>query len=182
MAPFMALVVIAAFAEPTVGMALFFAIAFFVIAGIKDLWFINRAAAYKVLIFLLFFLSSLLFFRAHREWHGLQVFASALSLGVLFFVLVKSFLSYGGGDGGRRRVVLTLGVMSLMLWQLVIVLLFLPLSFLSQTALLFLTSAVFVEYAEAYFGDRLSREKILSQTVIFAILALLIFLTGEWRL
>lgn len=168
--------------------ALVFAIIFYLILGIKGLFFINRRAAYETLVFFIMFLLFLYFF--FRLGGGVEGTALPWSfiVSLTFFLLVSGLINYEGVIGveaqklERRYKFLVLGLTSFLLWQLILVLLILPFSFIYQTAMIFLLAAIFLELILAYLNSNLTLRKVLANFTIFFIFAVFILSSTKWDL
>ena len=180
--PFCLTLIFGILATPSIPAAFFLTVVFFLILGIRDLFFINRIAAYELLVFLLLFLFFLNFFEAVANWQGMSAFFWSLILSITFFLLVRSFVNYADINANGRTSVMVIGVGSLLLWQLSIAVLILPLTFFSQAALLFLAAAFIIDFSIKRLDSRLNRRDLMANAVAFAVLATIIFSTTRWEL
>lgn len=187
--PFLLTLVFSVLAEKNLWMAIYLAVLFYLILGIKDLLLINRRAAYETLIFLLLFLTLFNFYGSFDDWLGWGVIFWSLASVLVFFVLSRWFVGYSEfldnaevGDQVSRKVFLTLGLISLLVWQLMWVLLFLPLSALYQTSLVFLAAVIFFELALSYLkGQPLTKKAMLSFSIFFVLLVF-VLASSSWEL
>ncbi len=145
---------------------------FFIIQGVRELLFVHRKSVYKVAYFILLFLLFLAFFSNFQNRTGwLAVFESGL-VALVFFLLLKHLSGYEDlpeevKKVGRRKEFLVQGLAAFFMWQLVWVLIFLPLNYIYQSMLGFLVMLVLTELILAYISFSLTRRKVL---INFAIL------------
>lgn len=180
--PFVLIIVAGIFLAHTSIHAAFMAVLFFLLAGIKEFFFIRRVEAYEALLFLLFFLFFLIFFGTVGEWRRASVFLSSVALGILFFFAAKSLLNFSEAKIALRRKTIFLGLLSFLMWQMSWALLFLPLAFFHQAAVLFLIAVFFVEFLMDYVHGRLRWEKLTLRSGIFLLMTGVIFWITEWGL
>ncbi len=174
-----------------IGLAVTLGILFFFILGIKELIFINRKLGFEILAILLLFLTYLTFFSRITEWNTPSLIVWAFSVAAIFFLLGKNAAHYHfekrGGDmqGETReahRIRVGLGVVSLLVWQMLTVLLVVPLTAYEQTAIMTLASAILLELLNDYFDRRLVRRKTLIGISFFFTALVFILATAEWSL
>ncbi len=183
--PFLLLLFFTAAEPATVWRAVFFAVLFALILGIKDLIFIERKSAYEILILLLLFPLYIIFFSHFDSWQGFSPFASSLLISLVFFFLCRGFLRYGKDpsfDNIPRAASVAVGITSLMVWQLALAMLFLPISFLYQSAIAFLATVLLLEAIFHYIERSLVRERILLHFSVFFIFLVIILGSAHWGL
>lgn len=165
--------------------ALVLGIIFFFILGIKDLVFIRRGAAYETLVFLLFFLIFLNYFARFGAWGGLTDIALGALVVIIAALLLRGFVLYrspAAGEWARRKRFVVFGLAGLLLWQWQTALLFLPLNFFYQTAVLFLAAVVVTELFLAYAQDELTRRKILVHFSFLFVFVSFVLAANSWRI
>jgi|GEM_PF-612936 len=174
---------------PNIWFAILLLVIFYLILGMKDLILIDRIAAYEILVLLLLFLVFFGFFSWVTNL-GIRSapFKAVLPAG-LFFFLARGFLYYPDSPPPLLRVrksgrweFLFIGLGAFMIWQLSLVLLFLPMSFFYQSALLFLVTLFFLELFPYHLRGELSRERILVNFSTFFILGTVILAAIEWSI
>ncbi len=182
--PFLLLIFLMAVEPQILSLAVFFAVIFYLILGIKDLILINRKPAYEVLVLLLSFLMFVRFFLEFVSWAGLRAPLYSLVMAAVFSFLSRGFLSYEtSGEkeiAGRRDVIL--GLVCLLLWQTSLVALFLPTNFLYQAAILFLVAMMALELASDYLGRNLTRQRILTNLTVALGILTMILGSASWGL
>lgn len=176
----------AAVHTPSFWLAVLLAVLFYLILGIKDLIFIDRFSAYELLALLIVFVMLVKFFSFYSGgFVNAAFFASSLMAGA-YFLLVRSFGDYEvnlrtGGSFPRRLNVFAAAT-AFIFWQLALSLLFLPLNYFYQSAVLFVVAAVFIEWLRDYLAHNLRRSKLLWSFSILFVVLILVFGTVEWGL
>jgi len=182
--PFLVLLLISAFEGPSVGFALIFGILFYGILLIKDLLIIDRKSAYQILILVLSYLLFRIFFmNVGGDFGGLSLFYSFFVAGI-FSLMLSSFIgNFSDAFRDTRPFQRTINWMSfILMWQLLIVGLFLPLDFVYQSAIVFLLSMVLIDLLPSYIFGQLSRVKTLvSSSAIFVLLTIIVA-SARWGL
>ena len=74
------------------------------------------------------------------------------------------------------------GISFLVMWQLLIVGLFLPLDFLYQSAIVFLVAALFVDLVPHYVFGELSRRKAIATSMVVFALLVIVITSARWIL
>lgn len=180
--PFLAAVALASFWDQSWWVAALTAVIFFLILGIRELIFIERFPAYEILDYLLFFF---LFFTFFSHFSFLQGWPAVwlLILAAVFYLLLKSLFDYEGDMfSSRRQKVLVLGLATLLIYELILVLLFLPLNVYYQTAVLFLFAVVLENFLADYLKSSLDRQKILVGFSVFFAWIAVILASARWGL
>lgn len=161
---------------------------FYLILGIKDLIFIDRKPVYEALVLLLLFLMFLRFFSRFDHWSNPAAFFYALAMSAVSLFLIRGFLNYeasaGLADDSRikKAAGVSAEIAALVIWQVSLVLLFLPLNFLYQSALLFLTATVLLECIFDYLNKNLTRQRILTSFSVFFVFLVIILGSVRWGL
>ena len=124
--PFFLTLVAAAVLPANFLFALFLAVLFFLILGIKNLIFVNRFGAHQLLVFSLLLLMFLSFFSGFESWQRWIVSFFALGVSVVFLLLAKELAEYHARSG-RRRTFLTISLGALFVCLMCLVLIFMPL-------------------------------------------------------
>ena len=182
--PFLVLLFLTLFEGPSVYFAIIFGILFYFVLVIKDLLIIDRRSAYEVLVLILSYLLFRGFFiKSGGDFGGWSLLFSCF-IAAVFGFMVSGFIS-NFSDAFRdekpfRRMVSW--IMFILMWQLLLVGLFLPLDFIYQSAIVFLVAMVFIDMIPAYIFGELSRTKtIITSSVIFTLLAI-IASSARWGL
>ena len=200
--PFSLVIFFAAVGPANAWLALFFAVALYLILGVKDLVFINRRSSYEVLALLILFLTLLKFFVHFDSWDGGTAFLAAFLISATFFFLGKGFLRYSSlskvgaviaaeshphessprKSGSEGRAKIAAGVMALAVFEFAFALLFLPINFLYQSALLFVAAAIFLEFLADYAAGTLARPKLMVSLSTLFIFLVIILGSAQWSL
>ncbi len=184
--PFFLTLVTAAIRQPAdpgnFWFGLFLAALFFLILGIKNLIFVNRFGAHQLLVFFLLFLSFLSFFSGFETWQRWLVSLFALGVSAVFLLLAKELADYyfPHVSSSRRRTFLTIGLGALFIWQLCLTLLFLPLNYFYETALLFLSAVLLLDVLLEHLKSQLNRKKVLTDFSIFFVFATIVLASAKW--
>ncbi len=184
--PFLLLLISAAFLPVMFGTALILGAMYFLLLGIKDLILIHRFPAYESLLFTLYLLLFLNFFARFDRPDAAGAFLASLGVALAVSLLLWGFFRYGEASAGlelwpRRRLALTLGLVGFLLWQWLLVLLFLPLNFYFQTALLFLGAVSATELVFEYRQGSLSRRRALVHFSTALIFFAVILAANTWK-
>ena len=182
--PFLLTLIIAIMLDSTLGSAVLIAAAFYLLFGIKDLVFIDRLTAYRILVALLIVIFSLAFFvRFHPA--STALFFAALVVPLSFFLLIRGFLIYRRIQGHesahltRREGVLT-GIGAFALWQLASVLFFAPLE-PAYRVLLFSVAALLSGYLLlSSLEGRLRRNDVITSFTVWFVSLVFILTLNEW--
>ncbi len=183
--PFLLAVSFAAVLPYSPWAAVMLGVIFFFILGIKDLIFIRRGAAYETLVFLLLFLIFLNYFARFSVWNDWAGLALGILAAAASAFLLRGFILYrvpAAGEWTRRKRFLLFSLAGLLLWQWQTVLLFLPLNFFYQTAILFLGAVALIELFLAYAQEELTKRKILVHFSFFFVLSSFILAANSWRI
>jgi hypothetical protein len=172
----------AAFPSRNVFVALFLGGTWYVITCIRELIFVDRASASYLLALMLSFGAAVAFFSRFDSWEHPLVFIWAAAVSVLWYVLAKRVVTpetHGtAGEALSRPLLVSLAVMSFLLWQVGIAAAILPFSVFYQSALLFLVSAALLELIVSTARLQLTRRKLLETFSIFFAVAVLILVAG----
>lgn len=162
-------------------LALFLSALFYLIVGIKNLSLVDRFSSHQLLVFFLLFLIFLAFFIHFENWQNWQVSFWSLGLSLSFFLLAKDLVGYES-EKKRKTHVFAVLTAAFFVWQASLVVLFLPLNYFYQTALLFLTAVVSLDLLFEYFQGKLDRHKILTGFSAFFVFTSLILASARWFL
>lgn len=187
---FLVLIVIAPVAMKTFsGDTWFFAVAlisgflFYVISGLKNLFFVYRSRWHFLLMLGLFYLGTLVFFAAA----GANFFFSRLALVFLTaFFLVREFLRITPIDKSpniKNLIVptaLIASASSLLIAETFWVVGLLPMGVLNSASMSILMIFILLDILRRYLEATLSRRAILTNVTIFVLLTLLILITSKW--
>jgi len=184
LAPFLTLIILA-FLEPQgIAFAFIFGAVLFYILLIKNLLLIDRKSAYETLVLLLAFL----FLRAFYLKFGGGVggsslfygFFAACVLAFLFSNFTEALEDQSGTSPALIRPVRWL--MFLVSWQFIIVGLFLPLDFIYQAVIVFLSLVFLVDLAPQYlFGDFSRNKMLVTGSAVFTIMVIVLG-SARWGL
>jgi hypothetical protein len=184
--PFLTIVFFAAIEPKSVFFAVIFAAIFYLILGVKEIIFIERKAAYEILVLVLSFFAFVDIFRRFDSWTGIVPFLLALATGMSVFFLLKGYLSYCSESvPANERAVhgnIFAAIAGLTVAQMSIAAFLLPLNYFYQASLVFLSSVVMVELASAYLEDKLDRRMILSYLSVFLVFSVIILGSAQWGL
>lgn len=188
--PFLSLIFFAWIGGGGILYALFLAIVFYLILGLKDLTFIEKKPVREVLILLIMFVAFDNLFYKFSDSGDAGAFFSIFILSIIFFLLVKNYLHSddlpdvpsAGAEPKKRFRSVVAAIAAVMLLELSLAVIFLPLSFLYQTAIMFLSTTLLLELAGDYLGKTLTRRVILIDfSIFFAFLAVILGL-APWEL
>jgi hypothetical protein len=155
---------------------------FFLILGIKNLIVVDRAAAYETLYFVLFFLAALGFTSRFPSPSG-QLFAASAGVSLVYALLLKNFLLFSPGFAAltsREKFFIT-ALAGMIIWQWLLGVIFLPMNFFYQTALMFLGGVVLGELLFAYGDKSLGRRKILAYFSVFFVVVAILLAANDWQ-
>lgn len=159
--------------------AVFMGFLFFLLIGIKNLILVNRFDNHQLMVFLILFLVFFGFFWRFENWQKLTISFTSLAIAFFYFFLFRELADYfENSDKSKKTMVAGLG--SFLIWQAVIAILFLPLNYFYQTALLFLLSVILTDLLLEYSAKKLDRRKILSDFSVFLILSSIIIASANW--
>jgi hypothetical protein len=186
--PFFVLLLISFIQSQDVLAAILFAAIFYFILLIRDLLIIDRRSAYEILMLVLGYLLVRSFFLNVGGSFGLRALVYSLiaawAMSGMVTNFVKNFSTVPeGGAHEARSFGRMLGWMTfLLMWQLLLVGLFLPLDFLYQSAIVFLVAAILINLVPQYAFGELSQIKVLATaTVLFALLVI-VCASARWVL
>lgn len=177
---FLLLLVVSLAMPPSALAAVFLGAAFFLLLGVKELYFIRRVLAHEFLLFMLLYLSASHFFAAIEAWERMAAFGALFAMGALFFFLAKQFVNMGGFTPAFRTKIAMVAFLSLLLVEFGIALLFLPLAAFHQGALLFLGSALLIEFLRMFLEGRFEKERVLRLSGVFLGVVAIVFWATEW--
>ena len=161
---------------------------FYLILGIKDLIFIKRVLAYKVMTVALIFLVTSGFFPRFSSWGSLSVTFWSLVLTAIFFLLSKNLYNYEEFSSprtlktGRSEKLLAFGILGLFGFELAFLLLFLPFSFYYQTAFFLAFNLLILALTLDYLrGLHFPKKIIVGLSFLFVFLVFILAST-EWAI
>jgi hypothetical protein len=178
-APFFVLLLITLLQKPSIIFAAIFGVVFYFLLLVKDLIIIDRRSAYEILMLVLSYLLLRGFFLNVGGSLGYRsLFDSFIAAWAVSALVVSFVKNFSEAPHAFRRM---LGWMTfLLMWQLIIVGLFLPLDFLYQSAIVFLIAAIVLSLVPQYIFGELSRTKVLATgTVLFALLVI-VLASARW--
>jgi hypothetical protein len=179
--PFFVLLLISLFEGQGIVDAIIFGAIFYFILLIKDLLIIDRRSAYEIMVLVLSYLLLRTFFLNVGGSFGLRAFFYGLIVAIAMSAMIASFIkNFSEAPRPFRRMLDWM--MFLLLWQLLIVGLFLPLDFLYQSSIVFLASALLIDLVPQYVFGELTRAKVLATgSVIFSFLVI-VAASARWTL
>lgn len=181
--PFVLTLILAFLVPSGLWAALFLSALFFFILGVKDLVLIDRTAAFRFLLYIFLFIA--FFYSFSRFDYGLTAasFFWFFLLSLLFAFLLGNFFIYSGLGADKKRFrSVTLALLGLVLFELSLTILFLPLSFLTSTILVFFAAVILFELAADYFSGRLTSIRIMSYGTIFLVVYSLILASQSFSI
>ena len=159
---------------------------FFILCGIRYLLFVDRVYAYELLVFVFCIALSFIFF-SHMDRIEGDVMLGAAILAFVLFKLFQGFFAYAHASGvvqsGHERAALIFpALLSFILFELALALLFLPIHIFSQTAFLFLAAVSGIDMALDYVRGVRDERRVRIALSIFLSAAVLILLSNQWGL
>jgi len=145
----------------------------FLILGTKNLVFIHRQPIYYIFNSILLLAVFILFFNADKSSFFLLKY---IGTGLAIFYLFKEFLFYSFG----LKKNLIAAVFAFLTLQLVWGVVLLPIGFINSSALALLFALVLQDLAIYHFSGNLTRQVILRNITLVAILAVIIFASSNW--
>lgn len=185
--PFGFLLIIMSLLLPNFWIAAYCGIIFFLLLGIKDLVFVYRLQAYQFTTFLLYLLLTVRFLVDAKTFMDERSLAAAFLFSIVFFILGKSLVDYQARVAGEELSITGLktgavALSALMLWEFVIVLLFLPIPFLFQVSYLFVVGVVLLDITLDYTARSLVKKNLLLRIIFLLIMTVLILGLNQWGL
>ncbi len=179
--PFFALLLISLLGSQGILDAIIFVAIFYFILLVKDLLIIDRRSAYEILMLFLSYLLLRSFFLTVGGSFGLRALLYGLVAAVAISAMVASFIkNFSEAPQPFRRM---LGWMTfILMWQLIIVGLFLPLDFLYQSAIIFLLAAILIDLVPQYVFGELTRAKVLATGSVLFSLLVIVAASARWTL
>ncbi len=165
--------------------AIFFSLVFYLLIGLKDFRFIDRRSAYKTLLFLFVFMFAVrfyFFFDISQE--SFSIFY-VLFFGAVFFFLSRGFWGNSTASSDlvlKDRLRASRFVLAVLLSQLILLVAVLPLNFLYQTAIFFLSAVVLVESVFDYLCGTLTSRRLFANFSIFLVFVVIILGSVPWSL
>ena len=154
---------------------------FFLLFGIKNLILVNRFDNHQFMVFLILFLMFFGFFWHFGNWQEWAVSLISFWIGLSFFFLFDELADYSRVSSESKKIIVS-ALGSFLIWQGAIVILFLPLNYFYQTALLFLSSVILTDILLGYLGGIIGRRKMLANFSIFFVIAVAILASANWGL
>ncbi|HCX45353.1 TPA: hypothetical protein DGT35_02000 [Patescibacteria group bacterium] len=165
-------------------LAAFLSFLFFTILGLKDLVLIKRKSWYVFLNFSLFYLAFINFFLIDKsslfvgKWLIFLVLAFSLLRELLMVLIAPS----KENRVKNNRLLAASLVMTMIIGQLLWLVSWLPISFLSSANLMILIVFLFSDLSLHHFWGKLRKRIIFKDLALFLIFSLVIFLTSSWLL
>lgn len=161
--------------------AIFLGVLFFLLVGIKNLILVNRFENHQLMVFLLFFLLFFGFFSGFENWQKWTSSAALFGVAAAFFLLFRELADYYP-DAPDGKKILVAGIGSVLIWQAASAIIFLPLNYFYQTAILFLAAIILTDILLEYLVRKLDRKKILWNFSVFFALMAAILASANWGL
>jgi hypothetical protein len=185
--PFFVLLLISFMQAPDILAAILFGTIFYFILLIRDLLIIDRRSAYEILMLVLSYLIVRSFFLNVGGSLGLRALFYSLIVAWAVSAMVSAFVKNASavGEGMEAREVRAfqrmLGWLTfLLVWQLLLVGLFLPLDFLFQSAIVFLVAVIVINLVPQYVFGELSRRKVLTTGSVLFVLLVIVIASARW--
>jgi hypothetical protein len=182
--PFFVLLVLTFIEPPVLPFFFIFALLFYFLLLLKNLLLIDRKSAYELLVIAL----SFFLIRSFYESFGANVITGAsiwhgFLLAAFIGLLVASFLRYFSDTKNRSRRVAG-WLTFILIWQFLILGLFLPLDFVYQSVIIFLVSVAIIDLIpEHYFEPAgISEQRIAVSGITIGALLLIVLLSAQWKL
>lgn len=159
---------------------LIIALEMYILLGIKDFIFINRKGALQVLTALFLAEAGVVVYSSPDNWL-FSSFMYSLLFGLVYYLLGKKIFE-ASSDNLRNGGKSVVAVFSFLLVQISFALNFLPISPLYKSLLLILASVILFEWQNFLFWGDLTKNKIISYSMFFVGLTILIFAGVSWGL
>jgi len=168
------------------GMAVYFgvlfAVAWFLLLGVKQLFFLKRPQAYAMMSGILFFVGSLFFF-----WRldPVQYFAALLVFFIFTALLFWEFYSFAAAgavssEAAKQGAFIFAAVFSLVLLELGWAVSLLPIGFLSSAAFLFLIFSVIEHSFFDYIAGSLHKNRIVFNGAVLILGTIIVLMFSSW--
>lgn len=191
--PFLSLLALSALGPQNLWFATILFLTFFILLGIKELFFIDRKAAYETLILLILFASFVLFFFHFSDWTSSSALLWDFLISIAFFLLTKSMVRYLEKNGihffegfsEREKKIkqsVFIGITALLTWQFALIILFLSISFFYQSALLFFITAILLEVILDDMNGELTRRRLMLNLSFLFICIVFVLAASDWTL
>ncbi|MBI2033594.1 MAG: hypothetical protein HYT13_00640 [Candidatus Liptonbacteria bacterium] len=184
--PFLLTTLSAAVFERGLVRGAFLSLTLYLILGIKDLIFIKRVLAYKLMTVALIFLVTSGFFHRFSSWGSLSVTFWSLVMTAILFLLSKNLYNYEEFSSprtlkaGSSKKLLALGILGLLGLELAFLLLFLPFSFYYQMAFFGAFTLVILALTLDYLRGFLFPKKIIVGLSFLFVFLVFILASTEW--
>lgn len=188
--PFLLLLYFTAVEPRSFWFAALFAVLFYFIIGIKNFHIIDRRSIQEILALLLIFLLLEKFYAGVSGWDSAFAVFGALGIGTAVFFLSKTALAGNSVAAGRllsgraatNKENVSILVLALLSSELILTALFLPLSFLYQSAVALVIFTVLFEIVGDFLSDRLERKRVLFALATGFIFLAIILGSAQWTL
>ncbi len=159
-------------------LAAFFGVLFYILLGIKQIVFINRAKLHQALHLGLFYIMGLLFFAAPAGEHFI---GRSLLLGVLLYLLLREFFAVRE-LAATPRLKLICAITAFLMVESVWAIGLLPLGFLNAAGAALVLLFLFEELVTQSFKGPLIKRVVTHELIAAALLLLTIFAFSNWQL
>lgn len=205
-APFLILVILTYIEAPNPIFMVVFGLIFYVLLLIKGLFLIDRRSAFEILVLMLSFLLLRDFYMALPQGIVGPSLWYAFLAAILITLLARSFVKYLSEEEATSAVLgpvptasapietpemrmhragekerMALWLTFLLIWQTLIVGLFLPVDFIYQTVAVFLVAVIIIDLMPEYLFGGLTRAKILTTVTIVLVLFALVLTAAHWQ-
>lgn len=184
--PYVAMLLLSFWGAPSLLEGALLAVAAGLLFGSKELIFVDRVDAFRSFSLTVLFVACMELFRMHSGWltpggGGTGAFWGALLLAIFFYFLSRRMLSY---IEDPKELPLSLrhlcAVAALLVWQVVGAIVFLPTSFLPQSAIVFAVIVMLLEFLPDYVRGQLTKERLLVMTFAVFATGVIILSSAAW--
>ena len=170
------------FLDRTFPAAALLTVLFFLLLGIKDLAFVKRNRMQGVMFLLIILILAGLFFHAFNEWTGTPLLIASTGFAILFFLFARDLLRVVLGEAWPGHVSFMAGLLSLLAWQLSLVLLFLPMGFFPRYLFALLVLLVCGWFIALKLNGKLTASSLLVGFSAFFTIAVALLVSIRWTI
>lgn len=160
-------------------MAIVFGIAFFMLLGVKNFYFLRRDINLNILTSFLYFLASVVFFIVDKNSWFDFIFYFVISFAAFYGVL-KEFIDFSYPDFPKTKKNLIVAGSAFLIMELISVTALLPIGFLNGSALMLLFIFISEDFIYHHLKGNLNRQMILNNVTILIVAMIFIFATSKW--
>lgn len=182
-APFAITAFLAFTTEKSPLFAIFLAVVFYLLLALKDMRFVDKEHPQDILSFSLLSGLFISFFSFFNGWDSFAPVILSLLISFAAFFLLKAqisrrFIAKSGSDVG----LVSAAIAALMLWQLTLLMIFLPLNFVYQSAIALVFAVIVFGIVADYSSDIISKRRILVNFSAFLFFSAVILGSAQWGL